>query len=255
MHEHGDLAFREFYHNASAPRIFTDAPIAQAIRRQHHGLDLHIVPIFSSNLLLYAEAGHASAEPMAADAAMEGQQPLSYRLFQPNTKRVGGEPGAFVDVCILGKYLYTWKQQEFVMYIVNGRDGTSNYAQLNNQFIVSKHSVDGLIKAAAEWQAELRDAILVFDQGYWQKNKELYKSVRKASWDDVILDADMKRELRNDVLRFFKSRERYAKLRVPWRRGEIVSTGDVDRKKETALMRDSTTALPATARLCLSRRS
>lgn len=61
----------------------------------------------------------------------------------------------------------------------------------------------------------------VFDGGFWQKSQELYRSIDKSSWDDVILDPDMKASIRNDVLRFFSSRERYEKLRVPWKRGII----------------------------------
>ena len=57
--------------------------------------------------------------------------------------------------------------------------------------------------------------------GYWQKDNALWKSVEKASWDDIILDDDMKEAIIGDVQKFFDSREEYKKLTIPWKRGII----------------------------------
>ena len=61
----------------------------------------------------------------------------------------------------------------------------------------------------------------MFNQGYWYKDPVLYKSIRKSSWSDVILDEERKSALIADVDRFFDSRDTYQKLRVPWKRGLI----------------------------------
>jgi len=61
-----------------------------------------------------------------------------------------------------------------------------------------------------------------FDGGYWQKDAEMFKSVAKARWENVILDDDKKKAVQTDVIRFFESRARYNKLNVPWKRGVIV---------------------------------
>ena len=61
----------------------------------------------------------------------------------------------------------------------------------------------------------------MFNQGYWYKDPVLYKSIRKSSWSDVILDEERKSTLIADVDRFFDSRDTYQKLRVPWKRGLI----------------------------------
>jgi SpoVK/Ycf46/Vps4 family AAA+-type ATPase len=61
----------------------------------------------------------------------------------------------------------------------------------------------------------------VFDGGFWQKSQELYESVKKASWGDVILDEGMKKSLIGDHMTFFRSRESYSRLKVPWKRGII----------------------------------
>lgn len=59
----------------------------------------------------------------------------------------------------------------------------------------------------------------MFDQGNWGKSRELFESVMKSSWDNVILDKEMKDAIISDHLTFFESRESYQKLRVPWKRG------------------------------------
>lgn len=67
----------------------------------------------------------------------------------------------------------------------------------------------------------MHNEVWVFDQGYWQKSFELYDSVQKASWEDVILDESMKEAIIRDVDTFFDSRDTYEKLKVPWKRGVI----------------------------------
>jgi len=62
-----------------------------------------------------------------------------------------------------------------------------------------------------------------FDKGYWHKDKETWNSVKKAKWDDVILEDAKKKAIQDDVLRFFRAEERYKGLGVPWKRGVIVS--------------------------------
>ena len=78
---------------------------------------------------------------------------------------------------------------------------------------------DDLIRAAGKWTSQLHDEIFVFDNGYWDKSKELWNSVSGASWNDVILSPAMKQSLIEDVQGFFDNQELYAQFAVPWKRG------------------------------------
>jgi len=62
----------------------------------------------------------------------------------------------------------------------------------------------------------------VFDNSHWQKSRELWKAVNGSSWDDVILDPEMKRNLIEDVQGFFDNEGLYANFSVPWKRGVIL---------------------------------
>lgn len=82
--------------------------------------------------------------------------------------------------------------------------------------------IDDLVLAAGKWTSQLHDEIFVFDNGRWDKSKELWNSVSGASWTDVILSPAMKQSLIDDVQGFFDNQELYAQFAVPWKRGVIL---------------------------------
>jgi hypothetical protein len=57
-----------------------------------------------------------------------------------------------------------------------------------NQYVLSSsvEATNKLIVEAGQFSNLLHDEVWVFDGGYWQKSAELWKSVHKASWDDVM---------------------------------------------------------------------
>ena len=128
--------------------------------------------------------------------------------------------GAIAESVQFGKYLYTWKEQDYIVYIVNGE--RSLYpAPMTYILGSSKESTKSLLRAASQWLVEIHDEVLIFDGGYWKKSMELWQSVRHAFWDDVIMDPDMKKAIIGVVDQFFNAKERYQKLKVPWKRGII----------------------------------
>jgi hypothetical protein len=57
----------------------------------------------------------------------------------------------------------------------------------------------------------------VFDQGFWQKNRELWQNIQKSNWEDVILEKGKKEAIIEDVIGFFDSESRYSEFGVPWK--------------------------------------
>lgn len=221
---HSDDTTREYFHHSSAQRVNTDIVLVEALRSQYKNLDLVIVPTRGTNLLAYASAGHATVIPLedAVKDPVYGSA-ITWRQFVPPSRRLDSSPGVFAEHVIFGKYLYTWKDQELIIYVASGRDGTMNYPDVNNQYILTRdtHKVDELIKEATLWGQELQNEVWVFDGGYWQKSRELWESVQKSRWEDVILEESMKKQIIGDVENFFDSQETYKNLKVPWKRGVI----------------------------------
>lgn len=225
-HEHSENTTRQFFQHSSAKRVSTDAVIARALKKQYPNLDLVIAPTYNIDLIGFAAAGHATYTPIADDdTGPAGTLPdnLSWIGYVPPARRLDGNPGFLAERVQFAKYLYNWKDIEFVLYMVDGRDGTSSYPNVHNNYLLTTdvHKANSLVLEAGKWGNELHEEIWVFDNGGWSKNAELFQSVKKATWDAVILDEKMKKALINDHLSFFNSRPTYTKLKVPWRRGII----------------------------------
>jgi transitional endoplasmic reticulum ATPase len=223
-HAHEDAAGREYFHHSSGQRINTNAVLVEALRKQYPGFDLIIAPLGSLNLIAYASAGHAVATPLE-DSVNDPvySTALKWRRYAPPPRRLDDQPGVMVENVQFGKYLYKWNHQEIILYVANCRDGSSSYPDLTYHYIITRdtHKADDLIKEATVWGTQLHDEVWVFDQGFWQKSRELWESVQKSNWENVILEEGMKKAIIADVDNFFDNRDTYTKLKVPWKRGII----------------------------------
>ncbi|KAK5140727.1 hypothetical protein LTR04_002870 [Oleoguttula sp. CCFEE 6159] len=213
-----DEAASSWYDHSSGRRVSTDTVVVEALRSQYPNLNLTIVPQYSCNLLAYAAAGHATTTAIDTD-----KDHLAWRQYLPPARRLDHQQGALVNQVLFGKYLYKWQGKEFVVYFINGRDGSAYFPNITNQYVLSStpEITNQLIVAAGKYGSELHNEVWVFDKGFWQKSADLWDSVQSASWDDVILEEKMKSAIINDVEGFFNSRATYRKLKVPWKRGII----------------------------------
>lgn len=214
-----DLPAEEYSHHSSAQRVNTEVTLYKTIKEQYPHQHIAITGEYGCDLLSYAAAGHALARPVT-DAT--DNLPLKVRTYVPPANRLDGGVGGLVDTVLFGKYKYSWKEHEFVLYLVDGRDGSGRFPTTRSNYIIGDEvEVNQLILEVGNFTAILHNEIWVFDQGHWRKDAELWKSVSHASWDNVILEPEMKQALIEEVTRFFDSRATYAKLKVPWRRGII----------------------------------
>ncbi|KAL8691639.1 MAG: hypothetical protein Q9224_004131, partial [Gallowayella concinna] len=221
-----DPIYNTFYQNSTAPRTDTNAVLTTALRKQYPNLDLTIIPTYSPNLLAFAAAGHAIATPSSTDPESEPPEPsnlpsdLKWRRYIPPSTRTSPSLGTLVDSVIFGRYIYIWQQHEYIIYTIVGAH--NSYDQGLTYILGPTSSAnDALILAACSFWNVLHDEILVFDDGYWSKSRKLWEEVQRSRWEDVILDEGMKKGIQGEVAKFFGGRERYKKLRVPWKRGVI----------------------------------
>ena len=182
-----------------------------SVRSLQHELILHSIVV---NLLRFAFAGHASATLDIVDESVL------------RTRYVFGT--SLSESRSFAKYLYKWADEYFIVYIVY-----INY-YLTMQYILKEPSegetimssngkTDELVRAIGEWQIPPPPGdewVYVYD-GYWYRSKALYEQIKNASWDDVILNEKMKKQITNLMHTFFDSKEIYKNLGVPWKRGVI----------------------------------
>jgi AAA+ superfamily predicted ATPase len=84
-----------------------------------------------------------------------------------------------------------------------------------------KQLADDFFDAVCEWGCEVRGEILVYHHGYFEKNQELFDSIKSSTFDNLILRDSLKDEIQNDFTQFFDSREVYERYGIPWKRGAI----------------------------------
>lgn len=73
--------------------------------------------------------------------------------------------------------------------------------------------------AVCEWNMEIRSEVLVFDNGHWYKDEQLFQDIQSATFDNLVLRGNLKQEIRDDLMQFFQSRVLYDEQDIPWKRG------------------------------------
>lgn len=223
----GGSPYDDFMTHSSAQRVLTSAVEVKALRAKYPDRVLTFVGSYNMfngttcDLLGFAASGQAKAtlSPETSDNMIE-------RSFLPPARRLDEDGGSFVHSVKFAAYDYEYQGSKFLLYVVYCSQGYMSEYQMN--FILSPpgskkangegdDAADVLIEAATRWGQALHEEVLVFDRGIWMKDKDLYKSVDEASWDDVILDKDKKQAIIDDAEGFFSSEANYKEFQVPWK--------------------------------------
>lgn len=218
--ETADRVYTEYERHSSAHRVDTDITLAASLRARHPDLILTISPYI--DLLAFAAAGNAEAEQDSSDSSS-----LTLRRYNEPLNRLDGGRGTLSDEIKFAKFLYRWRNHEFLLYFVEGDESSDGENKTSKNYVLQKPDgdetvrskgapTDQLISAAAEWALQLHDEILVFD-GYWRKDANLWNSVQKADWKDIILNEEMKQDVIRDVEGFFDERNIYKEFVIPWK--------------------------------------
>jgi AAA+ superfamily predicted ATPase len=216
--------FEGFKEHSNGHRTSTELTVLEILRKSYPEFSVTITSPATCDLLGYAAAGLATAK------LQSGEGYDATRSYIAPRPRIENKTGGLEDCVRFARWLYAWQKSEFLIYEVEYREPNEGPEKVF--FILSPKSgirgdlhhplTDELLMTVGEWTTELHDEIYVFDDSRWHKNKELWKSVQGASWDDVILDPGTKSNLMKDVQGFFSNRELYKKLAVPWKRGLIL---------------------------------
>lgn len=113
-----------------------------------------------------------------------------------------------------------WKGQLLDVVFITWVEG---YYTRRHHWIVAddRETAESFFDAVCEWNCEVRGEILVFQDGYFQKDPGLFNSIKQATFDNLVLPPTLKRQIQDDFQRFFNSREIYERHGIPWKRGAI----------------------------------
>lgn len=113
-----------------------------------------------------------------------------------------------------------WKGQLLDVVLITW---VENCYRRRHQWIVAdeRKVAEEFFDTVCEWSCEVRGEILVYQDGYFEKDKQLFDSIKNATFDNLVLPASLKHQIESDFQQFFNSRELYDRYGIPWKRGAI----------------------------------
>ena len=113
-----------------------------------------------------------------------------------------------------------WKGQLLDVVLISWTD--TCFSRRHHWIISDEPNVaESFFDAVCEWSCEVRGEILVYKDGYFDKDKELFDSIKGSTFDNLVLRGSLKEEIQNDFTQFFSSRDVYERYGIPWKRGAI----------------------------------
>ncbi|EMD40855.1 hypothetical protein CERSUDRAFT_111434 [Gelatoporia subvermispora B] len=206
-----------FYHpwidHASNPVTEPATWAARALRKLYPGKTVVLSTDYNTNILGF---------PGAIIQPTSQTDLVTSIVFVPLSRRLGQVAGILSDQIKFGCFRVAWAKYDFILYITRYPYG---FGEMVQHYIVHdgpEEHIRALLLASGTWHNQLHGEILVFNQGYWNKDHNLWTEVQKANWDDVILKEKFKADLRKDIGGFFESEQLYKSLAIPWKRGLIM---------------------------------
>ena len=169
----------------SGHRISTGNTVLAILRRHYPKHHVTETQVNNASLLAFADEGHA-AYSLVPDVKTN---------FTRKWVRDDASPdGTLQDEVRYACYQYIWKSTEFLVYRFHWRDLGQAPSQMQYILKVWEGEVTtdcketkALLLEAGAWTSKPHHEVLVFDQGYWSKDADMYNSVQEVRWDRVSL--------------------------------------------------------------------
>lgn len=113
-----------------------------------------------------------------------------------------------------------WQGQQLLVLQMNWENHGSTYTA---SWIIAptQELAEQFLTAVVRYDLEIHGEVLVFEEGYWSKNEELFETIQHATLDNLVLEGSLKEEITADLEHFLAARETYTHYGVPWKRGII----------------------------------
>ncbi|KAG6854887.1 hypothetical protein C0991_012077 [Blastosporella zonata] len=186
---------------------------AEALRELYPGQSVVVTTDYNLNILNH---------PDVVAIPVEKTPLITNTVFIPIARGAGAIPGLLVDLIQFGAFRLAWDKYDYLLFVVQFPSGmgmaTARYLVHDGPEDPSRR----LLTAVGAWANQLHEEIWVFNEGYWQKDHDLWLDIQKGDWKDVILNDAFKKALKKDVYGFFSSEKIYKDLGIGWKRGLIM---------------------------------
>jgi len=115
-----------------------------------------------------------------------------------------------------------WEGHILDVILMSWRDGWST---CRHHWVVAdtRAAAEAFVNALFNWSSEVRSEVLVFQDGWWERDEDLFETLKAASFERLVLEDSLKREILDDMTRFFEAREVYERYSIPWKRGVLLT--------------------------------
>ena len=114
-----------------------------------------------------------------------------------------------------------WNGEQLDFVVLQLREGfhrqpyvvlTSNSEAVTGAFLI----------ALEKFSSTVEGAVLVFQDGCWRHDEDLYAEIRSSTFDNLVLPVGMSEQIRDDVQNWIDSKSLYEQHGIPWKRGMIL---------------------------------
>ena len=176
------------------------------------------------NVQEYARDGHCSLTSKEAiynrsDTVWKGHELTTWHQLAAIHKRTSSTIVHDIAESFKSAWLeIEWRGSALDVLILSWFEG---YREHVHSWILAsnKEQAREFLKEVCTWNAQVRGEVLVFSGGCWDKDANLFQSIKNANFDNLILHGNLKQEILEDLKLFFSSRETYETYDIPWKRG------------------------------------
>ncbi len=162
----------------------------------------------------YAQDGQCNLEPLH-----HGYNELTIDWYESDEEEHPLSSEGQLHKCIRNAWLEaTWQNETLTILILHWIADGCTY---DRSWLLTdtEQTAHRFIETVCAWNAEVRGEILVFDDGGWRKDEQLFHAIKNATFDNLILQETLKEEILADLERFFSARAAYNQYHIPWKRG------------------------------------
>ena len=196
---------------------FLSTSLALPINALAYSVSERLAALFPERAFLEGDQGYCDVEKFAA----AGLCSLTARSEVHNQFSAAWDPE--YGLCKSARnawYEVEWNGRTLEALILTWNSGFQEHRYL---WVIAddEASAEAFLSEVGAWNAEVRDEVLVFDGGCWSKSDTLFKAIKTATIENLVLAGTLKQDVIDDLSRFFATRETYESHGVPWKRGVL----------------------------------
>jgi hypothetical protein len=200
--------------------LVSDA-LHQPIAAISYSVNRQLAAAFAEQFVLETSNGYFSLREYAR--AGHCQLSLADSLHPELEYNWLGEEWGGIAATIRNAWLsVAWQEQQLSVLTMTWADGGGCESEHHWVVAPSREAAEAFFRAVCAWNSEIRDEILVFEEGGWDKSEELFQAIKGADFDSLVLRGTLRHDILADASDFFAAEATYRTYGVPWKRGILL---------------------------------